>query len=97
VAREIVVLPRFKRDYKRAKNHPEFDAETVEYVLDLLTRGRLPAAFNEHKLEKRRRNWAGFWECHLGGDLVMIYRETKTTTVMHRIGSHSEVFGVKLI
>jgi hypothetical protein len=30
LARELIVLPRFKRDYRTARKHPEFDAETLE-------------------------------------------------------------------
>jgi hypothetical protein len=28
VARELVILPRFKRDYRKARKHAKFDAET---------------------------------------------------------------------
>ena len=34
MARELVILPRFKRDYRKARKHAEFDAETLEYVFD---------------------------------------------------------------
>ena len=36
MARELVILPRFKRDYKSARQHPDFDVETLGYVFDLL-------------------------------------------------------------
>jgi mRNA-degrading endonuclease YafQ of YafQ-DinJ toxin-antitoxin module len=45
VARELVVLPRFKRDYRNARKHGEFDVETLEYVFDALISGeKLPSA-----------------------------------------------------
>jgi mRNA-degrading endonuclease YafQ of YafQ-DinJ toxin-antitoxin module len=71
LARELIILPRFKRDYRTARKHPEFEAETLEYVFDLMIfGGKLPEAFREHRLDKRGVNWAGFTECHLGADLL---------------------------
>lgn len=93
MARELIILPRFKRDYQRIRRHPEFDAETLEYVFDLLIAGRLlPNEFMEHRLRKSSMNWAGFTECHLGADLLMIYRKRRKSVVMHRVGTHSELF-----
>lgn len=46
LARELIILPRFKRDYRQARKHPEFESETLEYVLDLMiSGGELPEAF----------------------------------------------------
>jgi hypothetical protein len=45
LARELIILPRFRRDYRTARRHPEFDAETLEYVFDLMIAGeKLPEA-----------------------------------------------------
>lgn len=53
MARELIILPRFKRDYKKVRRHPEFDAETLEFVFDLLIAGKpLPEEFVEHRLRK---------------------------------------------
>lgn len=69
MARELIILPRFKRDYRNARKHAEFDVETLEYVFDALISGeRLPPALREHRLGKRNNNWSGFTECHLGSD-----------------------------
>jgi addiction module RelE/StbE family toxin len=66
LARELIVLPRFKRDYRRARKHREFDAETLEYIVDvMISGGKLPEALREHRLSKSNVNWAGFAECHL--------------------------------
>lgn len=43
MAQELIILPRFKSDYRNARKHAEFDAETLEYVFDTLISGeRLP-------------------------------------------------------
>jgi len=61
LARELIILPRFKRDYRNARQHPDFDVETLEYVFDLLISAeKLPAALREHRLNKRSRKWSGF-------------------------------------
>lgn len=94
MARELIILQRFKRDYRNARKHAEFDAETLEYVFDALISGeKLPSALREHRLGKRNNSWSGFMECHLGSDLLLIYRVRRRAVVLHRIGTHSQLFG----
>ena len=93
MARELIVLPRFKRDYRNARHHPDFDVETLEYVFDLLIRGeKLPSALREHRLSKRSAKWGGFTECHLGPDLLLVYRVRRGAVILHRIGTHRQLF-----
>lgn len=93
MARELVLLAKFKRDLRRIRRHPEYDKETLEHVLDLLTAGHaLPREFCEHPLKKLKANWAGYVECHLGADLLLIYRVRKDSVTMHRIGTHKALF-----
>jgi mRNA interferase YafQ len=93
LARELIILPRFKRDYRIARGHPEFDTETLEYVFDvMISGGKLPDALREHRLDKRSVNWAGFMECHLGADLLLIYRVRRESVTLHRIGTHKGLF-----
>jgi mRNA interferase YafQ len=93
VARELIVLPRFKRDYRIARKHAEFDRATLEYVFDVLISGtKPPEQFQEHRLGRRALNLAGFTECHLGADLVLIYRVRRNVVVLHRIGTHQQLF-----
>lgn len=93
MARELVILPRFKRDYRSARKHPEFEIETLEHVFDvMISGGTLPEAFREHRLGKRAANWAGLTECHLGADLLLIYRIRCDAVILHRIGTHNQLF-----
>jgi mRNA interferase YafQ len=93
LARELVILPRFKRDYRSARKHPEFESETLEYVFDvMISCGTLPEAFREHRLDKRSTNWAGMTECHIGADLLLIYRVRRDAVIFHRIGTHEQLF-----
>jgi addiction module RelE/StbE family toxin len=96
VARELIILPRFKRDYRIARKHLEFDRDTLEYIFDVLISGtRPPDPFREHRLGKRALNLAGFTECHLGADLLLIYRVRRTSVVLHRIGTHQQLFATR--
>jgi mRNA interferase YafQ len=96
LARELIILPRFKRDYRSARKHAEFEAETLEYVFDvMISGGILPEAFREHRLDKRSTNWAGMTECHLGADLLLIYRVRRDAVTFHRIGTHTQLFTPK--
>jgi mRNA interferase YafQ len=39
-------------------------------------------------------DWAGYRECHLKPDLLLIYRKIgEETLTLARLGSHSELFG----
>lgn len=94
MARELIILARFKRDYRNARKHPDFDVETLEYVFDVLISGeKLPSALREHRLHKRSAKWSGFTECHLGADLLLIYRVRRRAVILHRIGTHKQLFG----
>lgn len=90
---EVEFAPRFKRDLKQASSHPEYDRQDLlQLIEDFSAHNPLPAHYNEHSLEKRGINWAGFKECHLGDDLVVIFVRLKGLVRLHRIGGHSAMF-----
>lgn len=96
MARELIILPRFKRDYRQARKHADFDVETLEYVFDvLISSDPLPPALREHRLAKHGDKWSGFTECHLGADLLLIYRVRERSVVLHRIGTHNQLFATR--
>jgi len=85
----------FKRDYKRAKASPRHakDVESlVSAVVALLLSGQvLPENRRDHRLGG---DWAGYRECHIMPDLLLIYRKPDADTLrLARLGSHSELFG----
>lgn len=53
MARELIILPRFKRDYRRARQYPEFDKETLEHVFDLLIAGEIIKRMDKDSLSTR--------------------------------------------
>ncbi|SMB30481.1 Toxin of the YafQ-DinJ toxin-antitoxin system [Sterolibacterium denitrificans] len=51
----------------------------------------LDAHYRDHDLSG---NWAGYRECHIKPDLLLIYRKSDNNTLrLARLGSHSELFG----
>jgi len=94
--KEIVFTRCFERDFRRLKKRLSphvLDYETLEYVLELLQRGvPLPDAFREHSLEGE---YAGFSECHVDADWLLVYRVTRSRIVFHRTGTHRALFRLR--
>ena len=78
----------FRKDYKRVIKQ----AELFQEVLDCLVMEQLlPAKYRDHALSG---NYAGFRECHILPDWLLIYKvETDILTLtLTRTGSHSDLF-----
>lgn len=85
----------FKRDYKRVKVTPrhskDVDSLVSAVIASLLVDQALPDSNRDHALSG---DWAGYRECHIKPDLLLIYRKPDADTLrLARIGSHSELFG----
>jgi mRNA interferase YafQ len=85
----------FKRDYKRVKATPrhskDIDSLVSTIVALLLLDQALPESNRDHALSG---DWAGYRECHLKPDLLLIYRKPDADTLrLARLGSHGELFG----
>ena len=91
--KEIVFTRRFERDFRRLKRavpRQALDYETLEYVFGLLQASKtLSEVFREHALQDE---YAGFIECHMDADWLLIYRVTRNRIVFHRTGTHRELF-----
>ncbi len=82
----------FRKDYKRAIKQPGHTPELFQEVLDYLVMEQLlPAKYRDHALSG---NYAGFRECHILPDWLLIYKvETDILTLtLTRTGSHSDLF-----
>jgi mRNA interferase YafQ len=91
--RTIEWTRQFRRDYRRVKATPRYrDIDALlESAAGLLARDEpLPRSNRDHALTGE---WAGFRECHLRPDLLLIYdKPERGRLVMVRMGSHSELF-----
>jgi mRNA interferase YafQ len=84
----------FKRDYKRearGRHRATLDDDLKTVLVALVTDQPLEARFRDHDLSG---NWAGYRECHVKPDLLLIYQKPDADTLrLARLGSHSELFG----
>ena len=87
----LEITGQFKRDYKREKagRHTDLDAVFKATVDLLVSETPLPVANRDHPL---KGDWKGCRDCPLKPDLVLIYRKTRTSIELLRLGSHSELF-----
>lgn len=85
----------FKHDYKRAKatsrHGGDLDSRLSTVIARLLSDEALPESSRDHALSG---DWAGYRECHVKPDLLLIYRKSDPDTLrLARLGSHSALFG----
>lgn len=89
--RAIERTTKFKRDFKREKKtDPRVEAALVPVIELLATDAPLPEKLRDHALSG---TWAGYRDCHVRPDLVLIYAKLDAETLsLVRLGSHSELF-----
>ncbi|MCI9616244.1 MAG: type II toxin-antitoxin system YafQ family toxin [Dorea sp.] len=90
--REIVWTTKFKKGYKLAiKRH--LDIDLLDDIIRALSRGEaLPEKNKDHELSG---NWAGYRECHIQPDWLLVYRIDDDILVLTLVctGTHSDIFG----
>ncbi len=71
----------FKRDYKREAKGPQratLDSDLRPVLVALVTDQPLEAKYRDHDLSG---DWAGYRECHVKPDLLLIYRKSDADTL----------------
>lgn len=80
----------YKKDYKRFRNNPGKLKKLMTVLNMLQAEIPLPAEYCPHMLSG---NYAGFMECHIEGDFLLIWFDHETDRIdLVRLGSHSELF-----
>jgi mRNA interferase YafQ len=79
----------FEIDYRRAKRRGKDLGELKEVVRMLEREEALPPAYRDHALHGE---WAGYRECHLEGDWLLIYKVEGRSLILTRTGTHAELF-----
>ena len=88
---KLVTTGQFRRDYKRIKKRG-YDISMLEKVIDLLLNEQpLDEKFKDHNLIG---NYAGFRECHIASDWLLIYTADKKRLLLtaSRTGTHADLF-----
>jgi mRNA interferase YafQ len=84
----------FRRDFKREMKGGRRAAlpDELPAILAVLAADKmLDPRYKDHALSG---SWAGYRECHIRPDLLLIYRKAGDTVLqLARLGSHSELFG----
>ena len=84
----------FKRDYKReakGQHRATLDEILKPVLVALVTDQSLDTKYRDHDLSG---DWAGYRECHIKPDLLLIYRKSDVDSLrLARLGSHSALFG----
>ena len=91
MSRQIIWTAQFKKDYKLAIKRG-LNIALLDDCIRMLGAGKkLPPKFRDHILSGR---WAGFRECHIEPDWLLIYRldDASVILALARTGSHSDLF-----
>lgn len=79
----------FKRDY-RLQASRGMDMDKIQAVIDRIVERRpLDPSHTDHPLRGR---WKGCRDCHVEPDWILIYEVTPTELILHRTGTHSDLF-----
>lgn len=78
----------FDRDLAR-RGLTQREKRALQDFHEPLAAGPLPGEYDEHKLSDE---WAGYLECHLNGDWLVIYKRFAGRVVLYRTGTHADLF-----
>ena len=82
---------KFKKDFKTCAKR-KYDVLLMQQVIDTL---RIPAPLPEkNKDHNLNGNYAGYRECPLQPDWLLIYQQSDTELLLHRTGTHADLFGM---
>jgi len=85
----LVQTTAFRRDSSKLKMSDKHFTKFIEFLYLLSKAQPLPPEAKDHSLEGE---WKTFRECHLSGDLLLIYQIDEEVIKLVRIGSHSQLF-----
>lgn len=87
----IKTTNRFEKDFEKCTKR-NFNLELLGKVLSILeSSGNLPQKYKPHVLSG---DHAGFWECHIKPDWLLIWKKNEDTRTIYlvRTGTHSDLF-----
>lgn len=91
--REILYYNTYKKDLKlviKQISSEKWGIEKINEVVSMLqTQDILPQSLKDHNLWGE---YQGFRECHIYGDLVIVYKRDGKELYLRRIGRHQDLF-----
>jgi len=88
--RAVVHKSQFKKDYKKLRSSGKDLSKLAQIIGHLQVGEALPERNRDHALIG---DYAGYRECHVSPDWLLVYKETPEELILVRTGSHSELFG----
>ncbi|OJW13165.1 MAG: hypothetical protein BGO49_19915 [Planctomycetales bacterium 71-10] len=85
----VVETSRFGKDLERQLRRGRDPRRFAAVMRLLVARQTLPAALRDHALTGP---WSGCRDCHVEPDWILIYEVTPTELILHRTGTHSDLF-----
>ncbi len=79
----------FIKDLAKCKINDQQYTKLILYLSILINKQPLPKEAKDHNL---KGDFIGFRECHISGDLLLIYKIENNTLNLVRIGTHSQLF-----
>ena len=79
----------FKKEYAKVKMSDTQYVKYLKYLVMLLEGNELPPESKDHSLNGE---YIGFRECHIGGDLLVIYVIKDDVLRLTRMGTHAQLF-----
>lgn len=81
----------FEKDWVRLAHSGRYDMHALKTcMLHIIANNGLPPEYKNHQLKGA---WVNHWECHIGGDFLLIYQLRGDSVLFSRTGAHSELFG----
>jgi mRNA interferase YafQ len=87
--RSIVLKSQFRRDFGRWIEGTPVEHELRAVMEHIAGGAPLDPRHRDHPLQGE---WQDCRDCHIRGDVVLIYSLPLGLAVFHRVGSHSELF-----
>ena len=87
---QLVAHNQFRKDLARLGKREVDLLGLIRVMAMILGSERLPAKYKAHQL---KGDWAGMMECHVGGDLLLIWIVVGEEARFVRAGTHSDLFG----
>ena len=91
MSRNVIWTTQFKKDYRKASKRNLPIGLLDDLIRKLAAGEKLPEKNRDHALSG---NWAGFRECHILPDWLLIYRIEADILVLTlvRTGTHGDLF-----
>lgn len=90
----IVASNKFLKDLKLLKKRNPSDFELLQNFVNYLAIHGAKGIDRKYKAHKLKGEYAGYWECHVKPDLLLIWDENTEIMLLAlaRTGTHSDLF-----